>query len=105
MATGLMKTVGAGELSASDVDSNVVLAGWIAREMGALTIGIVTKPFSFEGKKRARQAEQGLAELRRAVDTMIVVPNDRLLAVVEMITRIDFEFHLVPGKRLGADEL
>lgn len=54
----------------------------IAREMGALTIGIVTKPFSFEGKKRGRQGEQGLAELRRAVDTVIVVPNDRLLSVV-----------------------
>ena len=58
------------------------IIGEIAREMGALTIGIVTKPFSFEGKKRERQAEQGLAELRRTVDTMIVVPNDRLLSVV-----------------------
>ncbi len=58
------------------------LIGEIAREMGALTIGIVTRPFSFEGKKRMRQADQGLAELRRAVDTMIVVPNDRILAVV-----------------------
>jgi cell division protein FtsZ len=58
------------------------IIGEIAREMGALTIGIVTRPFSFEGKKRMRQAEQGLAELRRTVDTMIVVPNDRLLSVV-----------------------
>ena len=54
----------------------------IARDMGALTIGIITRPFSFEGRKRERQASQGLAELRRCVDTMIVVPNDRLLAVV-----------------------
>ena len=54
----------------------------IAREMGALCVGIVTRPFSFEGKKRQRQAQQGLAELQRAVDTMIVVPNDRLLSVV-----------------------
>ncbi len=54
----------------------------ISRDMGALTIGIVTRPFSFEGKKRERQAAQGLAELRRCVDTMIIVPNDRLLAVV-----------------------
>ncbi|HAT38575.1 MAG TPA: cell division protein FtsZ, partial [Gemmatimonadetes bacterium] len=45
-------------------------------------IGVVTKPFSFEGRKRERQAMQGLAELRRAVDTMILVPNDRLLSVV-----------------------
>ena len=58
------------------------IIGEIAREMGALTIGIVTKPFSFEGKKRERQAEQGLAELSRTVDTIIVVPNDRLLSVV-----------------------
>jgi cell division protein FtsZ len=54
----------------------------IAREMGALVIGVVTRPFSFEGKKRERQAHLGLAELRRCVDTMIVVPNDRLLSVV-----------------------
>ncbi len=58
------------------------IIGEIARELGALTIGIVTRPFAFEGRKRMRQAEQGLAELRRAVDTMIVVPNDRLLSVV-----------------------
>lgn len=54
----------------------------IARDMGALVIGIVTRPFSFEGKKRERQAQLGLSELRRCVDTMIVVPNDRLLSVV-----------------------
>jgi cell division protein FtsZ len=58
------------------------LIGEIARELGALTIGIVTSPFAFEGRKRMRQAEQGLAELNRAVDTTIVVPNDRLLSVV-----------------------
>jgi len=58
------------------------IIGEIAREMGALTIGVVTRPFSFEGKKRMRQADQGLAELRRTVDTMIVVPNDRLMSVV-----------------------
>jgi len=54
----------------------------IAREMGALTIGIVTQPFLFEGKKRMRQAEMGLAELKRCADTVIVVPNERLLSVV-----------------------
>jgi cell division protein FtsZ len=58
------------------------LVAEIARDMGALTIGVVTRPFSFEGKKRERQAQAGLAELRRCVDTMILVPNDRLLAVV-----------------------
>jgi cell division protein FtsZ len=59
------------------------IIGEISREMGALTIGVVTRPFSFEGKKRMRQADQGLAELRRSVDTMIVVPNDRILSVVD----------------------
>ena len=54
----------------------------LARDVGALTVGIVTKPFLFEGKKRMRQAETGIAEMRNCVDTMIVVPNERLLAVV-----------------------
>src|SRR5690606_31390668 len=54
----------------------------IARELGCLTIGIVTKPFLFEGKKRMRQAEMGLMELKRTADTVIVVPNERLLSVV-----------------------
>ncbi|HKN58007.1 MAG TPA: cell division protein FtsZ, partial [Gemmatimonadaceae bacterium] len=54
----------------------------LARAAGALTVGIVTKPFLFEGRKRMRQAELGIAEMRKNVDTMIVVPNERLLAVV-----------------------
>jgi cell division protein FtsZ len=54
----------------------------LAKEAGALTVGIVTKPFLFEGRKRMRQAESGIAEMRKYVDTMIVVPNERLLAVV-----------------------
>ncbi|MCX5763417.1 MAG: cell division protein FtsZ [Gemmatimonadetes bacterium] len=54
----------------------------LARESGALTVGIVTKPFLFEGRKRMRQADEGIAEMSKYVDTMIVVPNERLLAVV-----------------------
>ena len=53
----------------------------IARELGALTIGVVTRPFSFEGKIRAKQAEEGITELRSEVDTLIIIPNDRLLAI------------------------
>ena len=53
----------------------------IARELGALTIGVVTKPFTFEGRRRATQAETGVEELRCEVDTLIVIPNDRLLAI------------------------
>jgi cell division protein FtsZ len=58
----------------------------IAREIGALAVGIVTTPFKFEGTKRRSQAEQGIAELRNACDTTIVIPNDRLLEVLERST-------------------
>ena len=54
----------------------------MAKEAGALTVGIVTKPFLFEGRKRMRQADMGINDMRKHVDTMIVVPNERLLAVV-----------------------
>jgi len=53
----------------------------IARSLGALTIGVVTRPFAFEGKRRAVQAEEGIARLREEVDTLIVIPNDRLLSI------------------------
>jgi cell division protein FtsZ len=53
----------------------------IARSLGALTIGVVTRPFAFEGKKRATQAEDGIGSLRDEVDTLIVIPNDRLLSI------------------------
>src|SRR5258706_6444784 len=55
----------------------------LANEMGALTVGVVTKPFSFEGKRRMQQAERGMAELVEAVDTMIAIPNEKLLAVAQ----------------------
>ncbi len=54
----------------------------LARDVGSLTVGIITKPFLFEGRKRMRQADIGIAEMRKHVDTMIVVPNERLLSVV-----------------------
>ncbi len=58
----------------------------IARELGALTVGIVTMPFKFEGSRRKKQAEDGLVALREACDTLIVVPNDRLLEVLDKST-------------------
>ncbi len=58
----------------------------IAREVGALTIGVVTRPFGFEGRMRATQADLGITELKKAVDTLIVVPNDRLLQVSDPST-------------------
>src|SRR5438067_619116 len=60
----------------------------IARTIGALTIGVVTRPFSFEGRKRALQADIGIGELKSAVDTLIVVPNDRLLQVSDAGTPV-----------------
>ena len=60
----------------------------IARELGALTVGVVTRPFSFEGRRRAEQAESGIQELAERVDTLIVIENDRLLQVVEKQTSI-----------------
>jgi cell division protein FtsZ len=58
----------------------------IAREVGALTVGVVTRPFTFEGPRRRIQAEQGIAALKEKVDTLIVIPNDRLLEIVDKKT-------------------
>jgi cell division protein FtsZ len=64
----------------------------IAKENGALTVAVVTKPFSFEGQQRMRLAESGLEELRKEVDALIVIPNDRLLAVVDSATTVKSAF-------------
>lgn len=58
----------------------------MAKEMGVLTVGIATKPFTFEGKRRMTHAEQGINELRNSVDTLVTIPNDRLLQVIEKKT-------------------
>ena len=66
----------------------------IAGEVAALTVGVVTKPFSFEGKRRMNQAEQGIAALKDKVDTLITIPNDRLLQVAEKKTSIIEAFRM-----------
>jgi cell division protein FtsZ len=66
----------------------------LARKAGALTIGVVTRPFGFEGRKRATQADLGISELKKAVDTLIVVPNDRLLQVSDPHTPIIDAFRM-----------
>jgi cell division protein FtsZ len=58
----------------------------IARDLGALTVGVVTRPFTFEGKKRSGQASGGIGAMKEAVDTLIVIPNDRLLEIVDKST-------------------
>ncbi|KTR86623.1 cell division protein FtsZ [Leucobacter chromiiresistens] len=77
-----MVFVTAGEGGGTGTGAAPVVAR-IAKSIGALTIGVVTRPFSFEGKRRAAQADAGVHTLREAVDTLIVVPNDRLLDISE----------------------
>jgi len=64
----------------------------IARELGALTVGVVTKPFQFEGRRRMAQAEEGLRDLKNAVDTLITIPNQRLLSVASRNTTLKESF-------------
>lgn len=70
-----------------------VVAG-LAREIGALTVGVVTRPFTFEGRRRQQQAVQGLESLKENVDTLIVIPNDKLLEVVERRTSMQEAFRI-----------
>ncbi len=74
----------------------------IARDCGALTVGVVTKPFGFEGKKRARQAVEGIDRLADAVDTLIVIPNNRLLALVGQSTSMVEAFRKADSVLLNA---
>jgi cell division protein FtsZ len=64
----------------------------ISKELGALTVGVVTKPFNFEGRQRAKNAEAGIAQLRERVDTLITIPNDRLLEVIDRKTTLEQAF-------------
>jgi cell division protein FtsZ len=66
----------------------------IARELGALTVGVVTRPFSFEGLRRTTLAEEGIQEMKKSVDTLLVIPNDRLFEIVEMDTASDEAFRM-----------
>jgi len=70
------------------------VAAAIARESGALTIGVVTKPFSFEGSRRRQVAEEGIERLKEQVDTLIVIPNDRLLQIVEKRATLQDAFRM-----------
>src|ERR671926_4971 len=66
----------------------------LARELEALTVGVVTRPFAFEGRRRAEQAEQGIMDLAEKVDTLIVIENDRLMQVVEKTTSLNDAFKM-----------
>jgi len=88
-----MVFVTAGEGGGTGTGGAPIVAG-IARELGALTVGVVTRPFAFEGRKRSDQAMVGIEELRDNVDTLIVIENDRLLQVVEKRTSIVDAFRM-----------
>jgi cell division protein FtsZ len=83
-----MVFVTAGEGGGTGTGAAPVIADIAKNEIGALTVGVVTKPFNFEGSQRTRSAEAGIAHLRENVDTLIVIPNERLLSVVERRTTI-----------------
>ena len=74
----------------------------IAKDLGALTVGIVTKPFMFEGPKRMKRAQEGIAELKDRVDTLIVIPNQRLLSVVPKDTPLNSAFQIADDVLLQA---
>src|SRR5215203_535232 len=83
-----MVFITAGEGGGTGSGAGPVIAEVSKQEIGALTVGVVTKPFDFEGAQRQRQAEEGIDSLREQVDTLIVIPNEKLLAVVERRTSI-----------------
>jgi len=67
----------------------------IAKSMGILTVGIITKPFSFEGKKRELNAEEGIKKMKEAVDTLIVIPNDKIFTVIDKKTTFKQAFTMI----------
>jgi cell division protein FtsZ len=83
-----MVFVTAGEGGGTGTGAAPVIAEIAKNEIGALTVGVVTRPFEFEGAKRAKQAAEGIQRLRDNVDTLIVIPNERLLSIVERRTTI-----------------
>ena len=83
-----MVFVTAGEGGGTGTGAAPVIADIAKNEIGALTVGVVTRPFAFEGTQRARQAQDGIQRLREDVDTLIVIPNEKLLAIVERRTTI-----------------
>ena len=88
-----MVFVTAGEGGGTGTGAAPVVAE-IARSIGALTVGVVTRPFAFEGRQRANNATAGLAELRKSVDTLIVIPNDRLLEIADDNLTVLEAYHL-----------
>jgi cell division protein FtsZ len=95
-----MVFVTAGEGGGTGTGGAPIVAA-VARGIGALTVGVVTRPFGFEGRRRSVQAEQGIQDLRDAVDTLIVIPNDRLLEIADDRTPIIDAFRMADEVLMG----
>jgi cell division protein FtsZ len=95
-----MVFVTAGEGGGTGTGGAPIVAA-VARGLGALTVGVVTRPFGFEGRRRSVQAEQGIQDLRDAVDTLIVIPNDRLLEIADDRTPIVDAFRMADDVLMG----
>ena len=93
-----MVFIAAGEGGGTGTGASPILAN-VAHELGALTVGVVTRPFGFEGRRRSVQAEEGIQALRDVVDTLIVIPNDRLLQISDKDIKIS-EAYLMLHKLL-----
>ena len=89
-----MVFITAGEGGGTGTGAAPVIAEIAREDLKALTVGVVTRPFNFEGRKRAEQAQNGIAKLREKVDTLIIIPNDRLLQVVEKRTSVVDAFRM-----------
>src|SRR5947207_9154138 len=89
-----MVFIAAGMGGGTGTGASPVIAA-IAQDVGALTVGVVTKPFTFEGARRRDSAEQGIGDLKQKVNTLITIPNDRLLAVIDKRTSLEAAFGVV----------
>ena len=89
-----MVFVAAGMGGGTGTGASPVVAS-IARELGALTVGVVTKPFTFEGRKRMASADEGITNLRQRVNTLITIPNDKMLSVIDKRTSLEQAFGVV----------
>src|SRR3712207_2013230 len=89
-----MVFIAAGMGGGTGTGASPIVAG-IARELGALTVGVVTKPFMFEGRKRMQAADEGIAQLKQRVNTLITIPNDKLLGMIDKRTPLEQAFGVV----------
>jgi cell division protein FtsZ len=89
-----MVFIAAGMGGGTGTGASPIVAG-IARELGALTVGVVTKPFTFEGRKRMQAAEEGIAALKQRVNTLITIPNDKMMGIIDKRTPLEQAFGVV----------